>query len=89
MFRAPPPGSTSALVEVAIQADRAKQQRGRVPASQAIQRVCASVAEGQESVVANLDHLAHLPERFDRQMRAALLVIPLTRPGSVVINSGS
>src|SRR5919198_4152227 len=45
------------------------------------QRIRPPRADRDETVVADLDHLAHLPERLDREVAAALEVIPLTPPG--------
>src|SRR5919198_2729081 len=41
------------------------------------ERVVAGGAGGEEAVVADLDDLAHLPEGLDREMAAALEVVPL------------
>ena len=43
----------------------------------ALQRLRARVAEGEEPVVADLDHLGRLPERLDGEMGAAFGVIPV------------
>src|SRR5207248_9409360 len=48
-----------------------------VPISSSSERVDARLADSEESVVADLDDPAHLPERLDREVAAALEVVPL------------
>ena len=80
-------GQDVAARDVVIEADRAHEQcpggplRGRRLVTPPVQRIGAGRATRDEAVVANLDDLAHLPERLDREVAAAFEVVPLLPAG--------